>query len=100
MRRTPERLWSVEALTMELRASTLLVADLLMRFHRAGLVVPQGGCWVWKPAREDAANMARAAAEAHERTPQLVLSLIHEAPNARIRLFADAFKLRNDEDMT
>lgn len=93
-----ERGWSAAALTAELRASLPLVTDLLERFQQAGLVAQQDGQWSWRPARPELADLARAAAEAYEQTPQQVIKLIFSAPNDRVRLFADAFKLRKDED--
>lgn len=93
-----DRSWSPEALTLELRASLPLVTELLHHFQRSGLVVAaEAAEWRWRPASTELSACANAIASAHARTPFQVINAILDAPDERLRTFADAFKLRKSE---
>lgn len=99
MRSHADRRWSAEALTRELRASLALVAELLAHFHRCGLVAKiENEVWIWRPGNAELAYFAQATADAYAQTPFQVIKAILDAPNDRMRSFADAFKLRKEEE--
>jgi len=89
--------WSVSALNAELRASIPLVAGLLSRFQRFGLVAEcEPGTWAWCPASPELADTAAEVAEAYALSPVRIIELIAAGPADPIILFADAFRLRKD----
>ena len=99
MRGDADRHWSAEALTRELRANLSLVGELLAHFHRCGLIVrTEKEEWIWRPANGELEYFAKATAEAYAQKPFQVIKAILDAPNDRMRSFADAFKLRKDEE--
>ncbi len=99
LHRHPSRLWSIEALTAELRASTSVVTDLLAAFDRAGLVGREAdGAIAYRPATEDLSAIVDAIAAAYATTPIAVSREIFAASDDRIRSFADAFRVKKKDD--
>jgi hypothetical protein len=94
--REPDRSWTVEALVRELRASSAVISPLLSRFVRIGLAIETDGDWTWRPATPEMEELAGKVAHAYAVTPFGVIQAIAEAPEDRIRGFADAFRLRKD----
>lgn len=92
----PEQQWTVDSLVRQMRGSTSLVAGLLDRFQREGLIAsPSAGHWQWKPATPELRTLSMQIAEAYARTPFAVIQAIAEAPNPSVMDFADAFRLRD-----
>lgn len=98
MHAAPNDSWTAPALVKELRASEPLVNELLARFERLGLIiqVEEKGIWCWRPATDEVRELADAIAVAYATTPFGVIQAIAEAPEDRIRQFADAFRVRRD----
>jgi hypothetical protein len=93
----PNRDWTIEILVGELRASEPLVADLLKRFQRTGLVLNDNAdVWRWRPATQELEELSQSVARAHSVTPFAVVQTIVEAPGYQLREFSDAFRLRKD----
>jgi len=98
MQAGPERRWTVEELRLELRATDTLISSLLDRFERLGLAMRlDDGTWCWRPAVPEVEQLARSVAEAYAVTPFGVIQAIAEAPEDRLRQFADAFRLQKDK---
>ena len=98
LHRHPGRLWSIDALTAELRASTSVVADLVGAFARAGLLDRDGdGAIVYRPSTEDLRGIVDAIAAAYATTPLAVSREIFAASDDRIRSFADAFRVKKKD---
>ena len=92
-----ERPWTVDALVRELRASPLLIGQLLARFEHLGLASNRGtDGWSWQPATPEVTELSRGVADAYAVTPFGVIQAIAEAPPDSIRLFADSFRLRKE----
>ena len=97
MRAESDQPWSVDALVRELRASPPLIEELLDRFQRIGLAMRQDDLtWCWQPATPEMVELAKGVAEAYAVMPFGVIQAIAEAPEDRLRQFADAFRLRKD----
>ena len=97
LREDAAHLWSIAALNSELRATVPLVAGLLSRFQRFGLVAESGPDeWMWCPASPELADTAAEVAEAYALSPVRIIELIAAGPADPIILFADAFRLRKD----
>ena len=91
-----DRTWTVEHLVREMRAADQLVAGLLDRFQRLGLVTESNGSWRWDVQSPDMVELTQKVSEAHAVTPFAVIQAIAETPEQRLRQFADAFRLRKD----
>jgi hypothetical protein len=96
LRANPLRAWSTDELVRELRASVMVVAELLPRFKKLGLVdSPEAGRWSWRPASTELEKLAEAVARAYATTPLALIKAVTQ-PNSQIHLLADAFKLKDD----
>jgi hypothetical protein len=97
LKRDPARRWPPEALVAELRASTSLVVDALMRFERSGLAMrDEGDGWRYAPANPILAELADRLQAAYRERPVSVINLI-AAPPDPVQGLADAFKFRGDK---
>jgi hypothetical protein len=87
--------WTVGELTRELRASDLLVYNILREFVETGLVVeaaPQ--VFEYRAATPALDQLVNALAGIYAERPVRVIDAIVNTPNKNIQVFADAFKLR------
>ena len=95
LRRDRRRAWSETELVRELRGSQATVRDSLDALSGAGLIgpsqLPDVRYLPRTPLLDDAvARLLRA----YERTPAAVMKAIADAPDDRIRTFADAFRFK------
>ena len=98
LRADPRRAWSPEELVRELRASAMVVGELLPRFKKLGLVdSPEAGRWNWRPASPELERMSEAVARAYTTTPVALIKAISQQPTSQVHLLADAFKLKEDK---
>jgi hypothetical protein len=96
MKRRAEEVWSTDQLVRELRSSNLLVADILLTVHGAGLLQKVGDGYRYEPATEE---LRRAMDELERLTaerPVAVRNAILAAPHDRIQVFADAFRIKKE----
>jgi len=93
----PSRAWTAAELVRELRASDTVISRLLHRFQQIGLAIEDpANMWCWRPATPELEELSTAVAKAYTETPFGVIQAIAEAPESRLRAFADAFRLRKD----
>ena len=97
MRRGRDRSWDVDALTLELRSSKLIVADALTGLQQAGLVVAEAdGTWRYAPAAGHLDSVVQQIAAAYAEQPLAVSREVLAADRSKIQIFADAFRLKKD----
>jgi hypothetical protein len=97
LRRDAARSWRVEDLTRELRSSLLIVADALMSFKALGLVDEDAErLYRYRPATPELDDLVSELAKAYAEAPVAVTETIFSAPDRKLRLFADAFRLKKD----
>ena len=91
------RAWTVEVLSRELRSTAGIVADVLARFRGAGIVDagPDGRYW-YRPASARIEAIVEELAVTYAKYPIAVTEAIYASPDHKIRLFADAFRLRKE----
>src|SRR5437763_696943 len=78
------RPWTVDALVREMRASPLLISQLLARFEKLGLVSDNGNQgWTWQPVTAEVAELSRGVADAYAVMPYGIIQAIAEAPRHR-----------------
>ncbi len=97
MRRSPDRTWTAEAINGELRSSSLIVANGLAALIAAGLVIEEAEAkYRYRPARPELGVLVDRLATAYAEFPFAVTQAILGAPNDKIRIFADAFRIKKD----
>jgi len=97
LHREKARAWTAEALIRELRASALIVRDALATAQKAGLVAASGSEeYRYWPATPELDSLVADIAAAYATFPAAVTKAIWSAPNASVRTFADAFKIKKD----
>jgi hypothetical protein len=97
LRRDPARAWSVEALIRELRGSAGIVAGAMTELVAAGLVAAADDAFRYQPQSAELDALVGATAAAYAEYPVAVTQAIFTAPSDKIRLFADAFRLKKPE---
>lgn len=91
------RLWTVDALVRELRASVLIVGEALVALVKAGLVSKTGvEEYQYWPISPELDQLVTEVAAAYASAPAAVTEAILSAPSASVRIFADAFKIKKD----
>ena len=95
IQRHNERLWHAEELVRELRSSETIVAEALARLSAAGLVVQTGDSYLYRPATAHLKHMVEELQKTYAAKPVTVIKAIMAAPNDKLRIFSDAFKLKD-----
>lgn len=90
-------MWSIDALTRELRASPLIVREAIAVFRTAGLIAEDDkGDVRYAPASPYLDNLVTDLAAQYATRPLAVAREIYAADAAKIKNFADAFRFRKD----
>jgi hypothetical protein len=95
LRRDPARAWHPDDLVRELRGSPAIVQDELAALRGAGLVAAAEGRYRYEPASSVQDHLAAALQETYAARPMAVMKAIMTAPNEKLRIFSDAFKLKD-----
>ena len=95
MRSKRERVWKIDDLVTELRASTPLVTGVLQTFHDAGLIrqTEDGGYW-YAPVSPTIEAYCDELAVAYRERPVAVINAIVASSTDDLKSFADAFRFR------
>lgn len=96
LRRNPEEYWDVLSVAHRLYIPEKDADALLTRLCANGFLVETDGKFQYRCCSIDLEEMVALVADVYARHLILVTNLIHSKPLARIREFADAFKLRKD----
>lgn len=97
IRHDSSRAWTVDTLSRELRSSAGIVADVLARFRNEGLVIAgPDGRYRYRPASARIEAIVERLAEAYAKYPVAVTEAIYASPDHKIRLFAEAFRLKRE----
>lgn len=96
MRATRQQAWSAEDLVRELRASMLVVHEALTQLSQAGLLADDAaGLLYYRPASPQLASFVDDTESLYRAKPLAVINAIASAPNDKLRIFADAFRLKD-----
>lgn len=96
-----EKEWTVEDINQELRLSSVGAAQLLAELSSKGLIEVSGKdvlFYKYNPKNNYLGSAIRDLAKAYETHKYTLISLIYSKPNTDLQLFADAFKLKKQED--
>jgi len=94
LRRERAKVWRTGELVRELRSSSLAVTHALDRLSQTGLVeeVPELG-YRYRPDAAQLDAICQRLETEYARRPVTVVRAILDAPNEKLRIFADAFRL-------
>ena len=98
LRKDRGRDWSVDELIRELRSSEAVILPCLDTLISAGLVSGQtGGHFRYAAASEELDAVSGELAKIYAARPMALAKAIMRAPNEKLTIFSDAFKLKGDE---
>ena len=101
LHRHPERAWSADAVAREMRIAAESAGERLEGMVRNRLFVRQGVSpkeYRYGPENMKLDDTVRDLAAEYAKRRVAVINHIYSKPIDKIRTFADAFRLRNDED--
>lgn len=100
LRREAERRWTPSEVAEELRSSESSVAKRLGDLHSGGLVerVGNDGTFRYAPASEWLRGAVDSLADLYAESPYRVIDMIFAKPISNLRVYADAFRYRKDDD--
>jgi hypothetical protein len=97
LRRDAARSWHGDELVRELRSSQVVVTEALNSLRNLGMVKDEpGGTFAYQPASPTLDALAAAMAGLYAVKPTSVIRAISLAPNEKLRIFSDAFRLKGD----
>ncbi|MFE8604805.1 hypothetical protein [Archangium violaceum] len=97
----PERSWTAELVARELRISPLSAGDRLKDMARSAILSRLQGSeaeYRYAPVSPEMVEAVAGLATAYSERRVTVINLIFSKPVDKIRTFADAFRLRRDDD--
>ncbi len=97
---SPDRDWSAAEITRELRSAESSIEKRLrdLHAHRILVRVGEGGQHRYCLAEESPQPVIRELVETFRVTPYGIIELIYARPNPSLQAFADAFKIKKEED--
>jgi DNA-binding IclR family transcriptional regulator len=88
--------WLPSDLVREMRSSAVAVDEALRNLQRVGLVAADtDNRYRYAPASAELDALASGIAQAYARRPTAVVKAIVTAPDDKLRIFADAFRLKD-----
>lgn len=94
-KRERHKSWKAGDLVRELRSSETAVAEALSRLNRAGMISQNpDGRYAFAPVSPRHDQLAAEIEKAYNSTPMSVVKAIIALPEAKLRAFLDAFKLK------
>ncbi len=97
----PERTWDAESVARELRVAAISAGERLEDMAHSGLLTRKDGKPVeyrYAPANAALGDAVRGLSTAYSERRVTVINLIFSKPVDKIRTFADAFRIRRDDD--
>ena len=90
------RNWSGAELVRQLRGSEAVITQALDRLHGVGLIAGDGGRYRYHPASLEVGSLADALESLYRSKPVTVVSAIANAPQRKLQILSDAFRLKKD----
>jgi hypothetical protein len=97
----PERTWDAESVARELRVAAGSAGERLEDMAHAGLLARKDGNpaeYRFAPESAELGDAVRGLSTAYSERRVTVINLIFSKPVDKIRTFADAFRIRRDDD--
>ena len=101
LRNNADKEWTAQEISRSLSTQRDSAAHRLAQFHSLGILVMKpaqdGPIYQYRPKTQGLDATIAELAEAYSRYPVRVINLIYSKPIDKIRTFADAFKLRKED---
>ena len=95
LKRNPARVWSRDSLILELRSSSAVITDALLSLEAAGMVTQNSGQgYQFCATSPTLVHLASELERLYAAKPLSVINAIVSSPTVRLRMFSDAFKLK------
>jgi DNA-binding HxlR family transcriptional regulator len=94
--RQDRRAWTSAELMRQLRGSDVIIAQGLQRLQNAGLITEDSGRSVYKPSSPEIDALASELENLYRLKPVTVISAIANAPQRKLQILSDAFRLKKD----
>jgi hypothetical protein len=101
LRREPNEGWTDEAFAKRLYITSNQAAAILSRLWTDGFVITRSTqplTYTYQPSSPELEQMADLVADIYSKYLVPVTNLIHAKPKSRVQEFADAFKLKKEEE--
>ena len=95
LRRGDDRVWSSAELVRELRSSDTAVADCLTRLVSMRIVTSTDAGYRYQPSSSQTAYAIDELQKLYAAKPISVMKAIMTAPNEKLRIFSNAFRLKD-----
>jgi len=94
--RQDRRAWTSAALMRQLRGSDVIIAQGLQRLRSAGLITEESDRYLYKPSSPEIDALANELENLYRLKPVTVVSAIANAPQRKLQILSDAFRLKKD----
>jgi hypothetical protein len=94
--RQDHRAWTSAELMRQLRGSNVVIAQGLQRLRSAGLITEESGHYFYKPSSAEIDAVAGDLENLYRLKPVTVISAIANAPQRKLQILSDAFRLKKD----
>ena len=95
LRRERAKAWTMDDIVRETRSSQTASADALTALKAAGFITEEGGSYRYWPATPTLETLAAEIEALYAKKPATVIKAILAAPHDKLRIFSDAFKLKD-----
>lgn len=93
----PERSWNPESLSRELRSNSTSASRQMSRLASSGFIRhTNGDNYHYSPSSEKLRRSVEKLHDEYAEKQVAVITYIYEKPNDKLKVFADAFKLKKD----
>ena len=94
--RQDRRAWTSAELMRQLRGSNVVIAQGLQRLQSAGLITEDSGRYLYQPSSPEIDALATELENLYRLKPVTVVSAIANAPQRKLQILSDAFRLKKD----
>ena len=94
--RQDRRAWASGELMRQLRGSDVIIAQGLQRLRSAGLITEESDRYLYKPGSPEIDALATELENLYRLKPVTVVSAIANAPQRKLQILSDAFRLKKD----
>ena len=94
--RQDRRAWTSPELMRQLRGSEAVIAQGLQRLHSAGLITEESSCYLYRPKSSEIDALVTELENLYRLKPVTVVSAIANAPQRKLQILSDAFRLKKD----
>lgn len=98
LQQDPQKTWTTEKISEELRSADLAIQQRLEDLYTAGVLnKPEGAEFSYRPASDKIKSLVTNLIEAYQKRPTWVIDLIYSRPIDAIQAFSEAFKIRREK---